>query len=233
MTNLKKFTLIELLVVIAIIGILLSLLVPVLSKAREAARDASCKNQSKQWGMATYLYTDDWDSHLPASFSTSRKYWYQVMESYIQGDSTDGKGRYRIRTCPSEAAAKGSKFLTYASNNEMLKHTNFGASEFRIKISNVTYPSDAIIIADAYAGFAGGIEAFPFIRGPEPEYLHGKNWNLYDAGDYLAPYDDQSGVLGIRFRHNGDKSANMLMVDGHVEGKRMLQMQGKNIYDYE
>ena len=186
----------------------------------------------KQWGTATYMYTDDWSGYMPASFSTSRQYWYDVLDTYTNCN-TANDDEYRMRTCPTEGAISGSKFLSYASNNEMFKHTDFITPEFRLKVSNVAYPSDAITVADAYAGFNNGIDAFPFIRGPEPEYLFGKMWNMYGPEDTLAPYDDQSGVLGIRFRHNGDKSSNFIFVDGHVAGQRMLQMKGKNIYDYD
>ncbi|WP_083800069.1 type II secretion system protein [Lentisphaera araneosa] len=65
------FTLIEVLVAIAIIGILASMLLPVLSKARKTARRVLCINNLKQCATVIHIYAEDNDYSAAKTWSSA------------------------------------------------------------------------------------------------------------------------------------------------------------------
>jgi|GEM_PF-6967961 len=86
------FTLVELLVVIAIIALLISILMPALAKAKEAAKKTVCAANVKDIGVAWQLYFVDYDGYLYKEFqgggaSSVRQAWFDYggRESSING----------------------------------------------------------------------------------------------------------------------------------------------------
>ncbi|HNS22833.1 MAG TPA: prepilin-type N-terminal cleavage/methylation domain-containing protein [Sedimentisphaerales bacterium] len=65
MNRKNAFTLIELLVVIAIIAILMSILMPALSRAREQGKRVACLNNLGQMMKGWIMYSDDNDEKIP------------------------------------------------------------------------------------------------------------------------------------------------------------------------
>ncbi len=78
-TFLTGFTLIELLVVISIIALLVSILMPSLSKAKKSAQAAVCLAHLHQWGLAWKQYTQDNDDRVDMGTGD----WYVHLVPYF------------------------------------------------------------------------------------------------------------------------------------------------------
>jgi prepilin-type N-terminal cleavage/methylation domain-containing protein/prepilin-type processing-associated H-X9-DG protein len=66
----RGFTLIELLVVIAIIALLLSILVPALSRVKVAVEEVICRSNIRQYGLAGKMFMDENNSKFPNAWDS-------------------------------------------------------------------------------------------------------------------------------------------------------------------
>ena len=115
--NNKAFTLVELLVVISIIALLMGILLPSLSAAREQGRCVVCKSNLKNIGLALRLYLDDYNGNMPSAepypghYGQKSQHWF--MNSVLmknlgleifkdENGKLIGPGKKRsVLTCPS------------------------------------------------------------------------------------------------------------------------------------
>src|SRR5438874_4892905 len=80
MSRIRAFTLIELLVVIGIIAILIGILLPTLSRARESANRIKCASQLRQIGQFCAMYAAQCNNFVPIGWLS--------QDSYAPGTST-------------------------------------------------------------------------------------------------------------------------------------------------
>lgn len=108
-TSAHAFTLIELIVVIAIIAILAALLLPAMSRAKEAASITKCLNNLKQIGLGLQMYVDDNRETFPPQDSRQ----FQPAASYVNYASSLGGKDQSTKLAPQTARGKERLLFPY------------------------------------------------------------------------------------------------------------------------
>ena len=218
-TRLRKaqFTLIELLVVVAIIGILASILMPSLSKARLKAMRAVCVSNLKQCGTAVANYTADDDDTFPfaANVNNNGRHWIgkkgssaayslDVTERPLNeqlGYNTDGT-EVKVANCPLAAANKVANYDTKgtyyygAARNEQVDDLDGGAKNQPnippLKVTNIYHPSQMIVMSEK--------DNSDFIMNPGGKWIK----RLHKPGKNFFPMVFIDGHAAEHFMQGGE-----------------------------
>ena len=167
----KKFTLVELLVVVAVIGILLSLLLPSLSKAREMARRAVCGSNMGQTGKAINMYAMTWNEYMPAIDGSGKRNddgklrsgsdqseWKTVLMPFLNLKVHEDSKKDAVFKCPTSKLSDLEDITIYPKNAGGIAYSReygtfynnfFGnRDDGQKKINNIELPSETVVMGD-------------------------------------------------------------------------------------
>ncbi|MCM8531842.1 MAG: type II secretion system GspH family protein [Lentisphaeraceae bacterium] len=186
-----KFTLIELLVVIAIIGILVSLLLPSLSSARESSKTVVCLSNLKQLSVAMEMYVSgNSDSYVDYKLSKNR-FWTALLFPYYGTDD--------VLNCPSAMPVLGQDWgnakrgwATQAYWNEFngsFPTGSYGINGWIYNRNNINYynrPSH-VLSPDSTPVFSDSIWVDGWIQhtDSQPADLNGSNHGNYTSRVFI------------------------------------------------
>jgi prepilin-type N-terminal cleavage/methylation domain-containing protein len=233
----RAFTIVELLVVVAIIALLISLLLPVLGRARESARVVLCSNQLRQLGIASIAYSLDNDNYLfpvyynlgPGGTPAARS-WTDLLPQYIKKRELSGGQTYQddfrsTYLCPNGIlSGMTNQFpLSYAANRSVHSVLNQGAaavgSTRALKnLATIKRASELVSLADV-AQTSGAFTSAGWITYSDEPWLANTNEanNLWDKAFGGQPNSDNDNVYRVRYRHLKNQSAAVLYLDGHTD----------------
>ncbi|MCM8535973.1 MAG: type II secretion system GspH family protein [Lentisphaeraceae bacterium] len=143
----KKFTLIELLVVIAIIGILATLLMPSLGKARLKAQQALCMSNQRQLALVIHSYAQENKSYAP-SFDTEGVSWVRKLTSNNYLSNPESDKSIPVLTCPNGVPMTGKK--THSALNVYLIGDPRNAGIAATPILSAS-GSETLLLMDSYS----------------------------------------------------------------------------------